>query len=478
MGSIWPFHSIRSRLTLWYALLFLIAMLLLGAGTAWWIEQELREDVDLRLEETALAMRKQVEQAFIENRPQVYLPPDAFTFPSQLVQVVDNLGRIQFASENLGTRRLPLDQDILDTGDRYDDTVIVDGVTIRVHVEPIQVDDQLLGAVIAGQPMLQLSQTLQDLRRTFIIAAIAGSIVAAFGGWFISRRAFRPVDRMTRTARRIASPSADALPLTTRLEVPATSDEIARLGETINSLLDRLQESIELQRRFVADASHELRTPLTAVQGNVDLLERQLQRRGDDTPETTETIDDLRRESRRMTRLVADLLTLARFDAGVASTMVMRSVPVMSIIANAIRTATAMHPATPFGVDHELVTTLPGDQEQLEQVLVILLDNAALHSQPGAPVSVHAQRRNDWIEIAVADKGSGIPADDIPHVFERFYRADASRSSRRGGSGLGLPIALAIVNAHGGSIGVESVPGHGTVMTVRLPAHLSAAVSD
>ena len=387
MTTFWPFRSIRNRLTAWYALLFLVAMLLLGAGVASYVERELRDDVDMRLEETATAMSEQVERAFIEGQPRVFLPPDAFTFPSQLLQVIDSNGRIRFRSENLGDRVLPVD-DGLDLSVFSYDTVTLDGVTIRTHFLPIEVEGQVLGAVIAGEPLIQLSQTISDLRRAFVIAAVVGAIVAALGGWGIAARAFRPVDEMTSTARRIASTAEDSLPLESRLAVPATGDEVARLGDTFNDLLDRLQESIEFQRRFVADASHELRTPLTAVQGNVDLLERQLLRDGLESADASETIGELRRESQRMARLVTDLLTLARLESVAPTQIDVQTVALMPVVRNAIRTVSAMHVHTPFGIETEANADIAADQGRLEQVLVILLDNAALHSEPGSPVMV------------------------------------------------------------------------------------------
>ena len=469
MTSFWPLRSIRSRLTAWYALLFLVVMLLLGAGVASYVERELRDDVDKRLAETATAMSAQVERAFIEGQPRVFLPPDAFTFPSQLLQVIDTDGRIRFRSENLGDRVLPLDGNGLDLSAASYNTVTLDGVTIRTHVLPIEVEGQVFGAVIAGEPLIQLSQTISDLRRAFVVAAVVGAIVAALGGWGIAARAFRPVDEMTSTARRIASTAEDSLPLESRLAVPATGDEIARLGETFNDLLDRLQESIEFQRRFVADASHELRTPLTAVQGNVDLLERQLFRDGLESADATETIGELRRESQRMARLVTDLLTLARLESVAPAQIDVQTFALMPIVRNAIRTVSAMHVRTPFGIETEANVNIVADQGRFEQVLVILLDNAALHSEPGSPVMVFVSDRETTVEIQVIDRGSGIPAEDLPHIFERFYRADSARSPIRGGSGLGLPIAQAIVKAHGGDIDLQSIEGRGTTATITLP---------
>lgn len=469
MTSFWPLRSIRNRLTVWYALLFLVVMLLLGAGLALYLERELRQDVDARIEDTATSMRDQVEQAFIERSPRVYLPPDAFTFPSHLLEVVDANGRIQFRSENLGDRVLPFEQAAIDIAEPYYDTIELDGVTLRVHFLPIEVEGQVLGAVISGEPLTQLARTLDDLRRAFLIAAVLGAVVAALGGWFIAWRALAPVDQMTSTARRIASTADDALPLATRLSTPATGDEIARLGDTFNNLLDRLQESIDFQRRFVADASHELRTPLTAVQGNVDLLERQLMREGPTSAESAETISELRRESQRMTRLVSDLLTLARLETVEANQLTMERVELMPVVRNAIRTVSAMHPQTPFGIEQETSATLMADAGRLEQVLVIVLDNAALHSAAESPVSVFVDRGQDSVRMRIVDRGSGIPPDALPHIFERFYRADTARGPKRGGSGLGLPIAQAIIKAHGGVIDLVSEQGSGTIATITIP---------
>ncbi|MGD9715021.1 MAG: sensor histidine kinase [Thermomicrobiales bacterium] len=469
MTAFWPFRSIRNRLTAWYALLFLLVMLVLGAGVIWYVERELRADVDLRLEETAMAMSDQLEVAFIEGRQRVFLPPDAFTFPSQLLQVIDTSGGIRFRSENLGDRVLPFDVLAIEASEPSYQTVELDGVTIRAHLLPIEVEGQTLGAVISGEPLTQLSQTLSFLRRAFVAAAIVGAIVAALGGWFIAWRALRPVDQMTSTARRIASTAEDALPVESRLQVPPTDDEVARLGDTFNNLLDRLQESIDFQRRFVADASHELRTPLTAVQGNVDLLERQLARAGVESEETMETIRELRRESLRMSRLVTDLLTLARLESIAAAQIECEHIPVMPAVRNAVRTVAAMHPETPFGVEGASDAVINADQGRLEQVLVILLDNAALHSPDGEPVTAIVDGAVGAVRIQVVDHGSGIAADALPHVFERFYRADSSRAPRRGGSGLGLPIAQAIVKAHGGSIELASEESVGTRATLVLP---------
>jgi signal transduction histidine kinase len=259
------------------------------------------------------------------------------------------------------------------------------------------------------------------------------------------------------------------LPLQTRLAVPATGDEIARLGQTFNSLLDRLQESIELQRRFVADASHELRTPLTAVQGNIDLLERQLAGTAGDPETVTETIAELRRESDRMRRLVSDLLTLARLEFSAKALMHMEPQPLRPVAQDALRTASALHSEMRFQLEAEEGITAVIDRDRLEQVLVILLDNAAIHSEPGSPIELRASANGASATLQVVDVGRGIAQDDLQHVFERFYRADKARATTTGGSGLGLAIAQAIVRAHDGAIALQSREGAGTTATITLP---------
>ena len=212
-------------------------------------------------------------------------------------------------------RVLPGDGGVVESGDPSFQTVDVDGTKVRTLTYPIILNEQVVGAVIAGEPLIQLSQTLSDLRRLFLAASLIAAALAAVSGWFIAGRALKPVADMTNTAGRIGSDRPDAMPLSARLDVPATGDELARLAATFNDLLERLQDSVEVQRLFLADASHELRTPLTAMRGNIDLLRRQLSEALASDTESEETLRHLERESARMNRLINDLLTLAQSDS-------------------------------------------------------------------------------------------------------------------------------------------------------------------
>jgi signal transduction histidine kinase len=466
-------RSIRTRLTAWYAAFLVLIILLLGVLVSTVLERQLREAIDTRLRETGSGVIGQFDEDFQFGRPVVFVPPsDEIAIPSHFVQVVNNDGEIYFRSENLGnTGRLPFSLRTVREGDLHYENVKLDNISLRTLNFPIRPrgSDQSLGSVIVAEPLNPLLQTLQDLRRLFMLAALVGALLAGIGGWILAGRALGPVDQMTATARRIVSGSGDTLPLQTRLQFPRTGDEIARLGTTFNDLLDRLESALEQQRRFVADASHELRTPLTAVQGNIDLLEWQLERAQSDSESTDETIAELRRESRRMARLVSDLLTLARLESATGLSIRVERQPLAPIAEDAVRTASALHPETMFRIDATGAEDAAVDADRFEQVLVIVLDNAVRHSEPKAPVELRIRDRGPSASVSIQDWGVGIPPEHLPYIFDRFYRADSSRERVRGGTGLGLAIAQAVVKAHGGKIDVDSTVGQGTTMTITVP---------
>jgi len=464
-------RSIRTRLTVWYAIFLVLIILLLGVLVSTVLERQLREAMDNRLLETGSGITSQFGVGFRFDRPVLLVPrSDAVSVPSQLVQVVDNRGTIWFRSENLGEGgRLPFALETVRDGRLDYATLKLDGITLRTLYYPIELRGRSLGSVIVAEPLSQLTQTLSDLRRRFILASLAGAALAAAGGWVLAGRGLKPVDQMTETARRIVSGSGDTLPLETRLEFPHTGDEIARLGTTFNDLLDRLEAALEQQRRFVADASHELRTPLTAVQGNIDLLEKQLAREQSGSVTTNETIGELRRESKRMSRLVSDLLTLARLESATGLALNTTFQPLAPIAEDAVRTVSALHADIVFRIDAPNIVSSALDRDRLEQVLVIVLDNGARHSDLESPVELRIRNRGSEAVLTIQDWGAGIPPGDLPHIFDRFYRADSSRERVRGGTGLGLAIAQAVVKAHGGTMQVESVLGSGTTVSISLP---------
>jgi signal transduction histidine kinase len=326
----------------------------------------------------------------------------------------------------------------------------------------------LAGTVVAanGAPagILQVARSLHDVDHTLTTLwqiMLAGGGVATLltcgAGWWLAGTAVRPIDRITHTAQEIGATQDFGR----RVAYKGPPDEVGRLAATFNTMLARLQAAFQTQRRFVADASHELRTPLTSIRGNLGLLQRQPPIAEADR---TAVLADLVSESERLSRLVADLLTLARSDTGRPPRQ--EPVPLGPLVADVIRRIAASHPDRLIHEDADVHAVALGDPDAITQVLFILLDNALKFTPPDGTVSVTTGVR-DGVVIAVHDTGPGIAADVLPHVFERFYQGDVARAGS--GTGLGLPIAKALVEGLRGTIEVESRVGAGSTFTVTLP---------
>ena len=305
----------------------------------------------------------------------------------------------------------------------------------------------------SGGVRAQLSQLASDLTLTVLLAFV----IFAVGVWLLSRQVLSPVQRVTQAASRVSGRD-----LSLRVPVPTSRDEMRDLASTINSMLGRLQESFETQRRFTADASHELRTPVTAIVGHANYLLRR-------TRPSAEQIDSLtviRREAERMAKLVNDLLELARADAGL--TISREPMNLVEVVAAVHMELAPVAPGVEITVSApEPLVEVSGDPSRLKQVALNLVQNAI---NAGAHrISLTVMRDRSEARLEVLDDGPGIPAEAIPHLFDRFYRVDNARSGRGNGSGLGLAIVRWIVQQHGGRVEVESRPGEGSVFTVTLP---------
>jgi two-component system OmpR family sensor kinase len=469
---VW-FRSIRFRLTAWYALVLFTVFLLLGLLLNTLLERELRQDIDERLKSTATTINDQAELRGTFEGVQLFISvPESLTFPSLLIQVVDSQDQVRLSSDNLADRRLPAPTfESQETEPTYA-TEELEGVPLRmIHFPVVLSNGTSIGAINVAEPLLQLNRTLEHLRNLLLIAGIGAVGLAALGGWFLAGRALRPVDRITETAEDIASGAGTEQSLATRLDVPNTGDELARLATTFNLMLDRIQTAFNTQRRFIADASHELRTPLTAIRGNLDVLNRQANSRNSSPdPDYVEALADLRRESSRMGRLLEDLLTLARADA-MSSFDSLRLRPCLldELAAEVLRTASTLARGQRLELESPSSLTVLADPDRLQQLLLILVDNALLHTPADGTVTVSISQSGDEALIAVSDTGPGIAPEHLPHLFDRFYRVDDARARISGGTGLGLAIAKAIAQSHHGDILVDSVVGKRSTFTVHLP---------
>jgi signal transduction histidine kinase len=302
-----------------------------------------------------------------------------------------------------------------------------------------------------------VEDTLNQVLVFLTAGTVAGLVLASIVGAFLAWTTLRPIEKINRAAMRIVS----APDLKQRLPTANTNDEIDRLIVTINGMLERLDNFFQAQVRLSADVSHELRTPLTVIRGNVDLLRRGA---ANDPTELNEALSIIDGELDRMSRIVADLLLLSQADAGLS--LRMQPVELDTILLDVYRQARVTANGVILQLGHEDQAVVQGDADRLKQLLLNLVTNALKHTSPGGHVTLSLYREPEWVRITVTDTGRGIAPTALPHIFERFYRAE---NNDQKGTGLGLSIAQWIAQAHGGQITVTSELGKGSVFTLWLP---------
>jgi signal transduction histidine kinase len=353
------------------------------------------------------------------------------------------------------------------------------GLSLSLRDEPVSQNLQIV-EVVEGTAEIPEGQTFVDSRafeqrvnthtletlRNVSFGALGALFAASLAvGWVIAGRALRPVERITGVARDI-----QAANLSRRIDLSGPDDELKRLAGTFDEMLDRLDVAFASQRRFVADASHELRNPLAIIQTNAELTLADPEA----TPEISRRAGRIRRASERMSRLVEDLLALARLEARPVRRERIDLGRLLSELGDEF-----LAPARSRGV--ELVWEAPegirfvGDRAELKRALANLIDNAVRLAPSGSPVRLAAGRDDGWAWLAVADHGPGIAATEQERIFDRFYRLDKARSRAGGGSGLGLAITREIVEAHQGEIRLFSSPGQGSTFVVWLPLERARA---
>ena len=327
--------------------------------------------------------------------------------------------------------------------------------------------------LLTGLPLASVHKTVRQLLLVeLVVFASALVVVGALGAWLV-RLGLRPLNRITATARRVAALPLDrgqaALP--DRVPVEAPNTEVGQVSEALNVMLGHVDDAFAARaaseqrlRRFVADASHELRTPLTSIRGYAELFRRAPTADPDDLARAMRRVEG---EADRMSELVEDLLLLARLDQG--RPLDLKPVDLALLATDALSDAQAADATHRWGLDvPPEPLTVCGDEHRLRQVLANLLSNARIHTPPGTSVRVGVWAEGPWAVLAVHDDGPGFPPDLVPRAFDRFTRADSSRSRDSGGVGLGLAIVAAVVAAHRGDVTLRSVPGD-TTMLVRLP---------
>jgi heavy metal sensor kinase len=329
----------------------------------------------------------------------------------------------------------------------------------RVSIPPLDTTY----VVVVGADLEPTDEELESLREVLAYVVPIAIVLAGVGGWFLARQSLAPVGAMAERARKIGVGD-----LTARLPVANPRDELGRLAETFNDLLNRLEASLVQQRQFMADASHELRTPVTTSRTAAAVALQQSHR---DEEEYRETLTIIEQQTTRLSRIVEDMFTLARADAGsypVRATLMYLD----EVVDDAVRAARVL--ANTKRVSIELATiqsaSFSGDEELVRRLIGNLLDNAVRHTRPGSVVHVSLSHEPDRYVLSVTDAGEGIAPEIQPHIFERFFRGDVARTSSDGGAGLGLALARWIARAHGGDVTLVRSSHEGTTFAATLPS--------
>ncbi len=467
--------SIRLRLALLYAAVLAATLVLSNLVLYGLMVRHFQELADESVASFAhhVASTVQVPAQSPDAAPSLHnllLPPiEAFAAPGVYVQVLGADGRPIARSGNLIGRDLPVSPQALETaesGRASYDTLQLGSDAVRVYTQaivaqPTVANGRPLGYVQVARSFHEDQATLGSLRLAMLGVGVVALCLAGLVSWAMAGRALSPVATLTHTAQAIALSRGFSR------RVPDTSqrDELGELARTFNEMLGSLEEAYAAQQRFVADASHELRTPLTAVRGNLELLRT----RGGELPldERTALVGAASDEAERMARLVADLLALARADAG--QKLPHRTVELDRVLLDVFQQVRLLARDLKLSLSELDQLAVLGDADQLKQLLLALVDNALKYTPSGGEVTLGLRRDGGMAVVEVRDTGIGIARADLPHVFERFYRADKARSREAGGTGLGLSIARWIAREHGGEIAVESQIGRGSTFTVRLP---------
>jgi heavy metal sensor kinase len=453
-------RSLRARLTLWYCCVLVLVALILAGASRWALAVSLDHALDQSLRYRLIGLHGFIDDNSHEGLESLAAKLAGLDTLGELFQVFGPHGELMAQSNGLSRHHVgtqpPPDPGagmlFRSAGPRW--------FPIRMATQRVYVAGQPLIIEVAD-PERKFEGVLKEFDSVLYIALPMVLALAAFGGYWLSGKALAPVDQIIDDARAI-----DPANLSARLSVPGSGDELQRLSETLNQMLDRVEQSILRMRRFTADASHELRAPMTLI-----YTAAQFALRRDRSPdELKDALGNILREAKRCTNLINQLLFLARSDEGGGQVELISTdvVPLVREVAGEV-----MMVASDKAL--EVSTTLPEDavcaavdEHSFRRMLLILLDNAIKYTPAGGRVTVSVMEETSSVAIAVADTGPGIPKDELPFLFDRFWRADKVRSRDSGGAGLGLAIARQIARSHGAELTVETSVDRGSTFTIRL----------
>lgn len=450
--------SLRLRLTLLYTTLLVGILFLFGSLVYWLVNATLLDQVDTDLSVNARQIVGLLRAN--ENNQFDVRSIAAFRSSDNLEFQIWNNNNILIIARPM-PRVTPLDESALRSSVPVFTTNRLDDTHLRVLTVPLVTRRGPAGTLQLGAHLDLIDLLLRTLAIMLAAIAVLATIVASFWIWLVNGRALAPLATMTSVATQISH--AEDLSRRIPQVGAAPGDEVDQLILAFNDTLERLEQLFTTQRRFLADVSHELRTPLTVIKGNASLM-----RKYGEVDE--ESLASIEAEVDRLTRMVGDLLLLAQAESGrlpLARDAVELDTVLLEVFHQMRTLAGERISVRVAEIDQVQVT---GDRDRLKQVLLNLMSNAVQYTPAGGQVSVALRKDEHEAQVVISDSGPGIPAEDLPHIFERFYRGEKSRKRGQGsGFGLGLSIAYWIVRSHEGRIEVQSQEGQGTQFTIHLP---------
>ena len=452
--------SLRYQLTLLYSLLAGFILLIYGLGVYSLVSVMLIDQIDISLTNTAQNLITNTRMNSLDEIEISRIPSMDATSTIYL-QIWDSKSRLKISSANISRLGKSLDPDGLKVLQPIFRDTKLNETSLRVLSVPLEVDGRKMAVLQVGT-----NRGIVDLLQKILISVMGIVMVisvtlAGLAGWLGTGQVLTPLEKVTLAAMNITN----ADDLSRRIPNPGKDkNEIGLLIDAFNQTLDRLEYLFNRQKRFMADVSHELRTPLTVIKGNVGLL--RMMKEPDE-----ESLASIETEVDRLTRMVGDLLLLAQAEAGKLE-LNLQPVELDTVLLEVLQQAKILAgnriTIKLTEIDQIQVT---GDRDRLKQVFINLLANAVKYTPPGGTVFLAIKKVGDQVQTVIEDTGPGIPAKDLPHIFERFYRGDKARTRSADGSsfGLGLSIAYWIIKNHNGRIEVKSKEGSGTTFSVWLP---------
>ncbi len=453
--------SLRARLTLFYTVVLGVVLVLFGLAVYGLVSVVQLRQVDATLERTA---RDLILVTRINDEGDFVLSERVSLDSSVIIQIWDTSNRLVGLTPSVepdSPFRQPLDSANFSSTVPVYNSVTIGSVHFRVLTVPLHSGDTPIGVLQSGTSLTIIDGLRNEIVGYLIVLSVIGIILAGMFGLMTGRRALTPLAAVTDTALQITRADDLSRRIPTRGIV---DDEVGKLITAFNDTLGRLEKLFATQRRFVADIGHELRTPLTVIRGNIDLMRRM-------GIEDQQSLHSIELEVDRLARLVEDLLILAQAESGKLP-MDRRRVELDTLLLEVFSQSHVLA-ADRVKLEIEKIdqVLVCGDRDRLKQVVLNLVANAIKYTAEGGKVTVSLSKQNGQGVFSVKDTGMGIPAEDLPHVFERFYRGDKSRSRSKDGAGFGLGLSIAywIVRNHGGEINVESKLNRGSTFTVHLP---------